>query len=207
MNKLSKDRVQQIVLVWALTAVAGALIWFFGIASLKAKRTATAGEIQAVEDKIADGNKKTGRAAASKGALQTVEKELKEKEAGMASGELFFWLDSKLNEFIQQNNLVEVDITNKSRGEAADVGILPLFPYKAVKYALRGTAYYHDFGRFVASFENAHPYMRLQNIELVPGGQFDSSDPERLSFRMEIVALLKPLEEAAAAAAAPAAKK
>jgi cell division protein FtsL len=205
MNKLAKEKVQQIVLVWIMTAVVGALLWYFGIASLNGKRSATAGEIQAVEDKIADGNKKKGRATASKQSLETVEKELKQKEAGMASGELFFWLDSKLNEFIQQNNLVEVDISNKSRGEAADVGILPLFPYKAVKYALRGTAYYHDFGRFVAAFENAFPYMRLQNVELVPGGQFDSSDPERLSFRMEIVALLKPVEEAAGAA--PAAKK
>jgi len=204
MSKLSKEKTQQIVLIWIMAAVACALVWFFGIAKLNAKRTATAAEIKAMEDKIADGNKKKQRATASKDALNVIEKELKEKEAGMASGELFFWLDSKLNEFIQQNNLVEVDITNKSGGEVTEVGILPVFPYKAVKYALRGSAYYHDFGRFVAAFENAHPYMRLQNIELMPGGQFDSSDPERLSFRMEIVALMKPTEDAAAA---PAAKK
>jgi len=60
---------------------------------------------------------------------------------------------------------------------------------------LRGTAYYHDFGRFVADFENAFPYMRIQNIELDPASASAASpqqEPEKLSFRLEIVALVNP---------------
>jgi hypothetical protein len=59
---------------------------------------------------------------------------------------------------------------------------------------LRGTALYRDFGRFIADFENKFPHMRVQNIEMEPAAQIAgaNTDPERLSFRLEIVALVNP---------------
>ncbi len=195
MNKLSKEKMQQIILVWMVCLVVVALIWMFGVRSLSSKRKETSDSVEAVQSKIDDGNKKKSRKDASKKKLEVLQQELKGVEDGMASGELFAWIDSKLNDFITQN-LLEVDIPSKTRGEIVDVGILPRTdPYKGVRYSVRGTAYYHDFGRFVSMFENAFPYMRLQNIELMPGGQFDNTgDPEKLTFRMDIVALQKPAE-------------
>ncbi len=205
MSKLSKEKTQQIALVWIFAAAGAVLLWWFGVSSVNAKRRATNDAVTAAQAKIEDGNKKKQRANASKDALRAVEKDLKEKEDGMASGELFAWVDGRLNTLIAQH-LLDVDIPTKTRGEAVEVGLLPAppFPYKAVKYAVKGTAYYHEFGKFVANFENTFPYIRIQNIEITPGGQFESSDPERLNFRFEIVALQKPVEEAAPA---PAAKK
>ena len=52
-----------------------------------------------------------------------------------------------------------------------------------------------DFGKFVADFENAFPYMRIQNIELDPNPSSSanpSNEPEKLGFKMEIVALVNP---------------
>lgn len=195
MNKLSKEKMQQVVLVWLFCAIITGLTWFFGVSAMNGKRAETAGESQKIQDKLDDGAKKKARKTDSKAKLEAVNKDLEQIQNGMAQGELFDWIDSKLNEFITQN-LLEVDIPSKTRGEVVEVGILPVTdPYKAVRYSVRGTAYFHDFGKFVSAFENNFPYMRLQNIELSPGGQFDVvSDPEKLTFRMDIVALLKPAE-------------
>ena len=73
--------------------------------------------------------------------------------------------------------------------------MLPKFPYRAAAFNLRGTAFFHDFGAFVADFENTFPYMRIQNIELDPASTSaatSSDHSEKLSFRMEIVALVSP---------------
>ena len=68
-------------------------------------------------------------------------------------------------------------------------------------FNVRGTAYYHDFGRFVADFENTYPYMRIQNIDLEPAGASASTstgpagnaeDGERLAFKMEVITLVNP---------------
>jgi len=61
---------------------------------------------------------------------------------------------------------------------------------------VRGTAYYHDLGKFIADFENAFPYVRLLNLEMEPVGlPSPASNPEeqeKLSFKMDIVTLIKP---------------
>jgi hypothetical protein len=70
-----------------------------------------------------------------------------------------------------------------------EMNMLPAFPYHQATSTVTGSAYYFDFGRFVADFENQFPYMRIQNLNLEPSGAAD--DPEKLSFRMEIVTLIK----------------
>jgi hypothetical protein len=65
-------------------------------------------------------------------------------------------------------------------------------------FTVRGFAHYHEFGKFLADFENKYPYFRVQNI-LLETAAAASTDPaaaqrrkEQLSFRMDIVALIKP---------------
>jgi hypothetical protein len=81
-----------------------------------------------------------------------------------------------------------------------------------VTYKVQGLAYYHDFGSFLADFENTHPYLRVQSFRLfrsenqnetsgeAPGSPGESSvetqnqqsdTSEKLSFEMELVALTK----------------
>ena len=69
------------------------------------------------------------------------------------------------------------------------------FPYKAAIFNVRGTAYYHDLGKFLADFENAFPYLRVQNLELEPAANSSATttgEAEKLAFKMEIVALINP---------------
>ena len=132
------------------------------------------------------------------GTVATIEERLKEAnkslravEKGMASGDMYSWVISKIDRFKQNH---KVAIPQYSREVLGEVGMLPKFPYRAAMFQLRGTARYRDFGKFVADFENQFPFMRVQNIDLQPASVVNGSNPELelLSFRMEIVALVNP---------------
>lgn len=192
MNKLSKEKQQQLIFVGFITVIVVGLLYAFVIrAQASAKETKQA-EITAL---TADVEKSTKLKKSSPDVLADLEKEkatLDGMEKNMASGDLYSWVILKVNQFKVGYN---VEIPNFSREERTPVGIFPNFPYDAVKYTLKGTAYYHDFGKFLADFENAFPYMRVQNIDLSPeGGSTSGADAEKLNFRFELVVPLKTKE-------------
>jgi hypothetical protein len=82
----------------------------------------------------------------------------------------------------------KVEIPDIGHPEVGDVDLFATFPYKQIRFSITGTAYFHDLGKFVADFENAFPHARVVNlvIEPVNGGG------EKLSFRMQIIELVKP---------------
>jgi hypothetical protein len=90
----------------------------------------------------------------------------------------------------------KVDIPQFSREVTTEIGVFPKFPYKAALFNVRGTAHFHDLGKFIADFENTYPYLRVQNLDLEPAAQTAATsaptEPEKLSFKMEIVALINP---------------
>ena len=124
--------------------------------------------------------------------LQTIEE-------GMASGDMYSWIIQTMRKFCAGRN---VEIPQFSREVPGEIGILPKFPYKAATFTLRGSAYFHDLGQFIADFENSFPYIRVQNLELDSGassaanatttGTTQPTDGEKLSFKMEVVALVNP---------------
>ena len=126
--------------------------------------------------------------------LEVSSTRLKAIEANMASGDMYSWIILTMNSF-KENGDYKLDIPQFSREVQTEVGMLAKFPYRAAVFHLRGTAYYHDFGRFIADFENAFPYIRIQNIELDPVASANANnveEPEKLAFRMEIVTLVNP---------------
>jgi hypothetical protein len=121
--------------------------------------------------------------------------QLKSIEQTMASGDMYSWIITTINRFRADR---KVEIPQFSREIATDVGVFPKFPYKAALFHVRGTAHFHELGKFIADFENAFPYIRVQNIDMEPAGQSAAAtttptdDPEKLAFKMEIVALINP---------------
>jgi hypothetical protein len=108
-------------------------------------------------------------------------------ETDMASGDLYSWVINTVRQFKAP---YRVDIPQFSPlGPTTDVNLLPSFPYKQTTFSVQGTAYYHDFGRFLADFENQFPHVRVLNLSLDLDAT--SQDPERLSFRMDIAALIR----------------
>ena len=75
-----------------------------------------------------------------------------------------------------------------------DVNLLPDFPYKQATFTVAGTARFHDFGRFLADFENEFPHVRVVNLSLDANTPAGGEDAETLNFKMEIVTLIKPTQ-------------
>ena len=126
--------------------------------------------------------------------LEEATAKLKVIEDSMAAGDMYSWIILKVNKFREER---KVEIPQFSREVRTDVGMFPKFPYKAAVFTIRGSAFFHDLGKFIADFENAFPHTYLQNIELEPASNSSSSPtvgahPELLMFKLEIVTLINP---------------
>lgn len=192
MKHLPKEKRDRLILI-ALGAIAIVVGLYYGVISSQRKKLETLAKM-----KLEQENKFSGaqRIAASVSQFQTnfetSQSKLKAIEATMASGDMYSWVILTVNNF-KENHRVE--IPQFSREVPGEVGMFGKYPYKAAIFHIRGTAFYHDFGRFVADFENAFPFMRIQNIELDPAGGSNvtkADHPEKLAFKMEIVALVNP---------------
>ena len=149
--------------------------------------------------RVVNGERLVSSTAELQQKLGTAQGKLKTIEFTMASGDMYSWIILMMNSF-KENGNYNVEIPQFSREVPSDIGLLAKFPYRAAVFHVRGTAYYHDFGRFVADFENAFPYMRIQNIDLEPASSSlgtttateDKEKQEKLSFKMEVVTLVNP---------------
>jgi len=106
----------------------------------------------------------------------------------MATGDNYAWTFDTIRRFKAS---YRVDIPTISQPALGEVDVLPQFPFKQIRVTVSGTAYYHDLGRFIADFENAFPHIRVVNIAIEPVNPTEAGN-EKLSFRMDIVALVKP---------------
>jgi hypothetical protein len=87
----------------------------------------------------------------------------------------------------------DVEVINLEPPRLGQPNTLPTVPYKAATFSISGTAYYHDFGRFLANLENSFPHLRLRRLELKAThfGETADAEQEKLAFKIEIVALVK----------------
>jgi hypothetical protein len=118
-------------------------------------------------------------------------KQVEKAEENMATGDIYSWAINTLRTFKLPHTKVEIPQFSQIDGPK-DVTLLAKFPYKQASLTVSGTAHFHDFGRFVADFENQYPHFRLINMSLEPASGINAGDKENLSFRMEIAMLVKP---------------
>jgi Tfp pilus assembly protein PilO len=123
-------------------------------------------------------------------ALAEVSESLAEKEATMASGDIYSWSIDTMKKF-KANYRVEVPQFNPISSQT-EVNLLAGFPYKQATLVVGGKAYYHDLGRFITDFENQFPLMRVVNLTLDAVPSPAASEREKLSFKMDIITLVKP---------------
>jgi Tfp pilus assembly protein PilO len=119
-----------------------------------------------------------------------VSQTLTEREAGMPpTRDEYSWMISTLRRF---KTGYKIEIPQFSPvSTPADCNLIPKFPYKQVTLSIGGTGYYHEVGRFVADFENNFPLMRIVNLNLELNPTPAAGEREKLSFRMDIIALVK----------------
>jgi hypothetical protein len=150
---------------------------FTKLADVRKKTSDTQSKLSNYEKLILQSNQTTDE-------LATVTAELSREERDMATGDIYAWNHDLVRHFKAN---YKVEIPEIGQPNVSEMDLLPSFPYKQLQFTLRGTGYYHDIGKFIADFENQHPHMRVVNLEMEPAG----GDSEKLSFRMDIVALVK----------------
>jgi Tfp pilus assembly protein PilO len=190
LGRLTKEKRTQLILVTLV--VVGLMIGLgFGLIQSQysklgglADRKATATQKLA---QMQDAVKNSKRLEAD---LVESKKKLVELESDAASGDLYSWMINTIRRF-KQAHKVEIPQFGQL-GAVSDVSLLPDFPYKQVSLTVAGSAHFHDFGRFLADFENQFPHVRVLNLTL----DVDAApqDQEMLAFKMEIITLVKPTQ-------------
>jgi Tfp pilus assembly protein PilO len=189
MNLIPKDKEKrkQLIIVIAVTLVLLGLIDFGLIRPQRedlAKIASTENNLQAKLQQIKNAVKKANETASQ---LAAATNNLSQAEADVASGDAYAWTYDTIRRFKAS---YRVDIPDIGQPSLGDVDVLPQFPYKQIKVNVSGTAYYHDLGKFIADFENTFPHIRMVNLVVDPANA-GGSEAEKLSFRMDIIALVK----------------
>ena len=189
MNKLSKDKRNQLVMIVLGSVGVIAALWFLVISAQRDKIHEISGKIAGTKaqiEKMQQVKKAAGKIEEEKTECQA---RLAQIESTMPSGDWYLWVNTTLRQF--NNPGYHVDIPVIGAPVASTMNLLPGFPYNQLDIAVNGTAYYDDLGKFLADFENHFPCMRIENLSLEPGNGANPEDREKLSFHMEIISLTK----------------
>jgi hypothetical protein len=201
MSKLPKDKRDKIILIGMVTVVASAAIWLLLVKTqYNTLRTARAQAVTA-QGQLDRGQATLMTKTKTAEDFEVASKQLREKESIMAApNDMYSWLIQTLNKFRAGHR---VEIPQFGPPQMSEVGVFAKFPYHAAVFNVRGTAYYHDLGKFLADFENTFPFIRVQNIELEPAGEGTSKSGsenassqesrEKLNFKLELLTLVRPV--------------
>jgi hypothetical protein len=113
-------------------------------------------------------------------------KKLVALEGQMVTGDTYLWIIRTLRDFEVPGR---IEFSKYEPPRVIERNIPPKLPYKAASFVVIGTATYHDFGTFLANFENTYPHIRIQRLDMEPAAPGSN---EKLSFLLEMQALVKP---------------
>jgi hypothetical protein len=189
MNKLSKEKKMHLILVALATAGVIAGLWV-GLLSLQRDKIAEiAKKIASTEQQIAKVKKVVVESALVQTNLDEAAAKLNAIETTMPSGDLYSWMVSTLRQFNAPS--YRVDMPQIGMPSIAEVRMFSTFPYHQATVSVAGTAYYYEFGKFLSDFENHFPYMQVEDLNIEPAAGINPEEREKLSFHMNIVALVK----------------
>jgi Tfp pilus assembly protein PilO len=187
MKRLSKEKRNQLITVILVTLAILAVIGFElirpqydSLSQIAKDRAVAATKLQSIKHAI------TNSEAIANEWIETNDA-LARSEEDMASGDLYSWTYDTIRHFKQSYKVEIPEVGHPTIGES---DLLPSFPYKQIQFSINGTVYYHDLGKFIADFENSFPHSRVVRLVVEPAVGPDSNN-EKLSFRMEIVTLVK----------------
>jgi cell division protein FtsB len=191
-KKLSKEKRQQLVLVAISTIAVLGLLGFCLIKMQYAKLDGLADSKVKAQAKLAKMRETVKNAGNLQTQLVTAKQTLADEERDMATGDLYSWVVNTMRRF---KAAYKVEVPQYGQlGGVSDVTLLPNFPYRQTTLTVSGSAHFHDFGKFLADFENQFPHMRVTNLGLELNPAPLSGEAETLSFRMEVAILVKPAQ-------------
>ena len=188
MKRLPPDRRNKLIIVVASTLVLVGLIYRFLISPQNENNAALASETNTELANLQQMKKMMKQADATAKTAEDIAILLNSAEADTASGDVFAWSYDTIRQFKVNRH---IDITTMGQPSQSEEDLIPNFPYKQIKFQIIGAGYYHDIGKFISDLENKFPHVRVLNMTMDPFANTDSSS-EKLSFRIEIAALVKP---------------
>lgn len=202
---LPRDKRTQVILVAVVAVALGGGLWFGVIQSRNARLQGAASRLDKANDRLAEAQNWLKKAESVERELGAALQRIEAMEAQMPkAGDDLFAKTYALLDKAKAGHAVEIrEVTRpeKKEGEKKkEVGLFTSFPYDAAIFSVGGVAHYHDFGKFLADFEDNHPYRRIQNLtlgtalETGPDGAAARLAQEKLAFRMDVVALIKPTQ-------------
>jgi Tfp pilus assembly protein PilO len=187
MKKIPKDKRNQLIIVGVVTLAVLGLIYvtliqrqYDSLAKIDKDKSAADTRLHTIKTAITNTAAIGQQLVESTAALEQTEKD-------MAFGDLYSWTYDTIRHFKQP---YRVEIPEVGQPVKSDMDLLPSFPYKQIKFTVNGTGYYHDLGKFIADFENTFAHARLVNLVIEPVSSLEGN--EKLSFKIEIIALVKP---------------
>jgi Tfp pilus assembly protein PilO len=189
MKRLPPDKLNKLIIVIVATLAAVGMVYYLLIGPQKEENQKLAAETVGQVAKLQQIKTSVKQAEVTANKVNEIAQLLGRAEEDTATGDLFAWTYDTIRQF-KGNRHIEI----KSIGQpvVSDVDLIAGFPYKQIKFQIMGTGYYHDIGKFVADLENKFPHMRVVNLTMDSGSLTESSSGEKLSFRLEIAALVKP---------------
>jgi Tfp pilus assembly protein PilO len=189
MKKLSKEKKNQLLLVVVMTAVIATGIYTGLIRYQRTKLQHLEVEREKASRKLSQISEASRSSSKIEAELKAITTELDKREENMASDDLYASLINTIRKFKLD---YEIEIKQFNSKGAASMNLIPRFPYEQFTVTIIGIGFYHDIGRFIADFENEFQSSRVLNLELLPDSAQDPANPEKLTFRMDIVSLVKP---------------
>jgi len=189
-KKLPKEKRNALILVVIVTiAVLNGLGFglikyqFNKLSALRSARATAQEKLRQMRDAVKNADRIEADLTEAKKTLEAIEDD-------MASGDLNAWVINTLRTF-KAGYKVEMPQFSPI-GPVTEVNLIPNFPYKQATITVAGSAHFHDFGKFLADFENQHPHIRILNLTLDGAPNATSEDQEKLNFKMEISTLVRP---------------
>jgi hypothetical protein len=190
MKQLPKEKRDALILTVVLIAAVLAGLGFGLIRPQFRQLASLAAAHKAAETKLAEMKDAAKHASEVEAEVAAAEQMLAEAEKGIASGDVYDWVINTVRDF-KAKGAYQVDILQFSPiGAQGPVNLLPGVPYKQASLSVVGSAYFHDFGRFIADFENTFPNLRVVNLTLEPS-TLGAGGTEKLSFKIDLVTLVR----------------
>ncbi|GEM_PF-758259 len=190
MPPLNPEKRKQLILLMLGAGAAVSVLWFAAIRPLQASiaefRTKT-GEVQG---KIDSANRAILLSDRFRTDFEAARRKLHQAEQGIAKGDVYRWIINTLLDF--QAGFKEIELTDFEQPQIGELPMPPALPYRAATFYLSGIATYHQFGKFLAAFENRFSYIRLQNLQLEPANTVQNipEAPGKLNFKMQLLLLV-----------------
>ena len=171
MNKLTPEKRKQILMIGAGTLVALVLLYMVVITNQQMGLLEEDGRIKEAASKLEDAELWIKKAKIILPEYEAVKVEILKEEVGMAPSfrnDWKVWMCTALY-FVQTNRHHDVmlgEITLDPGEMYAE--LLPKFPYSATRFRVPIIGYYNDLGKYLADVENQFPYLRVENLMMIP---------------------------------------